>query len=61
MAMDSYRKTQIKARSGAQVGALIFDKAALEVWAKYIDYSNIFSSENVAELWKHTKMIDHAF
>ena len=62
--MDSDKKAQIKALTGAQsraqVGALTFNKAPTEVLAEYSDYSNIFSSENVVELPKNTGMNKHA-
>ena len=44
----------------AQVGALFFDEALIEVPAEYSDYSNIFSAENVAELPKNTGINEHA-
>ena len=43
-----------------QVGALLFDKASTEVSAKYSDYSNVFSTENAAELPENTKINEHA-
>ena len=70
MAMDPDRKAQIKAQSGAQsvaqiqdkaqVGALLFDEAPTEVLAEYSDYSNVFSTENAAELPENTEMNEHA-
>ena len=33
--------------------ALIFDKASIEILAKYFDYSNVFSAKNVTELLKY--------
>ena len=44
----------------AQVGALIFDKAPTEVLAKYSDYSDVFLTENMAELPENTGMNKHA-
>ena len=70
IAMDPDKKAQIEAKSGAQsgtqiqdkaqVGALIFDEAPTEVPAEYSDYSNVFSAENVAEIPENTKINEHA-
>ena len=64
MAMDPDRKAQIKAQSGAQsraqVGALIFNKASIEVPAEYSNYSNVFSVENIVKLPKNTGMNKYA-
>ena len=43
----------------AQVGALLFDKAPIEVLAEYSNYSDVFSAKNVAELSKNTGMNKH--
>ena len=63
MTMDLDKKVQIKAQSGiqsrAQVRALIFDKALIEVSAKYSHYSNIFSLENAVELPENTRINEH--
>ena len=64
--MDPNRKAQIKAQSRAkiqdnvQVGALLFDKAPIEVPAEYSDYNNVFLVENAAELSKNTRINKHA-
>ena len=60
MVMDSGRKTQIEAQSGTQVGALLFDKALIEVPIEYSNYNNIFLVENVAELPENTRINEHA-
>ena len=68
IAMDPDRKTQIKAQiktqSGAQskvqVWALIFNKAPIEVPAKYSNYSDVFSAENKAEFPENTWINKHA-
>ena len=66
MAMDPDRKAQIEAQigaqiqDGAQVGALLFDKAFTGVPTEYSDYSNVFSAKNVAELPENTGMNEHA-
>ena len=44
----------------AQVGALLFDKAATEVPVEYSNYSDVFSAENAAELPENTGMNEHA-
>ena len=63
IAMDPDKKAQIivqsKAQSKAQVGTLIFDQVPIEVLAKYSNFSNVFSVENIAKLLKHTKINDH--
>ena len=46
------KQAQIK----AQVKALLFDKALTKVPAKYFDYSNVFSAENVAKLQENTRI-----
>ena len=60
MVMNLGRKFQIKAQSKAQVGALLFDKVPTEVPAEYFNYSDVFSTENVAELLKNAKINKHA-
>ena len=58
MSVHSERQAQIEAKahidakgqSGAQVGALLFDEASIEVPAEYSDYSDVFLAENTAEL-----------
>ena len=45
---------------GAQVGALIFNKAPLKIPAEYSDYSNVFSAENEADLPENTGMNEYA-
>ena len=50
----------VHSKRQAQVGALLFDKASTKVPAKYSDYSNVFSTENVAELPENTRMNEHA-
>ena len=47
-------------QTGAQIGALIFNQAPTEVPAEYSDYSNIFSTENAAELSENTGINEHA-
>ena len=53
--VHSKRQAQIK----AQVGALLFNKALIEVSAEYSDYSNIFSTEYAAELSENTGINEH--
>ena len=60
MVVDFDRKAQIEAQSGAQVGALLFDKTSTEVQAEYSDYSDVFLAENVVELPENTEMNEHA-
>ena len=56
MLMYSKRQAQIK----AQVEALLFNKALIEVLVKYSNYSNVFSAKYVAELPENTGMNEHA-
>ena len=56
MPVYSKRQAQIK----AQVRALLFNEAPIEVPTKYFDYSNVFSIEYVAELSENTGMNEHA-
>ena len=58
--MHSERQAQIEAQSGAQVRALLFDKASIEVLAEYFDYSNIFLAENIVELLENTRINEYA-
>ena len=70
MAIDLDKTAQIKAQSraqsraqiqsGVEVGALLFDKAPIEVPAEYSDYSDVFSAENAAEHPENTRMNEHA-
>ena len=55
--MPVYSKKQ--AQIEAQVGALLFNEAHIEVLAEYSDYSNIFSTKYAAELLKNTGMNEH--
>ena len=43
----------------AQIGALLFDKALIEVPAEYSNYSNVFLVENAAKLLENTGMNEH--
>ena len=54
--MYSKKQAQIK----AQVGALLFNKAPIEVPAEYSDYSNVFSTEHAAKLPENTGINEHA-
>ena len=60
MVINSGRKAQIEAQSGAQIRALLFDKALIKVPAKYSDYSNVFTAENAAELSENTRINEYA-
>ena len=56
--MPVYFKKQ--AQMKPQVGALLFNKAPIEVSMEYSDYSNIFSAENKAERPENTGINKHA-
>ena len=58
MPVHAERQAQIQDR--AQIGALLFDKALTEVPVEYFDYSNVFSTENAAELSENTEMNEYA-
>ena len=56
MLMYFKKQAQIK----AQVGALLFNKALIEILIEYSDYSNIFLTEYIAELPENNGMNEHA-
>ena len=60
VAIREREKMPVHSKRQAQVGVLLFDKAPTEVPAKYSDYSDVFSAENVAELPENTGMNEHA-
>ena len=49
------KQVQIK----AQIGALLFNEAPIEVLVEYSNYSDIFSAEYIAKLSKNTGMNEH--
>ena len=57
MPVHSERQAQIQDK--AQVGVLLFDEAPTDVSAKYSNYSDVFSAENVTELPENTEMNEH--
>ena len=59
MAIREQEKMPVHSGRQAQVGALLFDKAFTQLLAEYSNYSNIFSTENTAELLENTKMNEH--
>ena len=60
MAIQKREKMPVHSEKQTKVGALLFDKAPIEVPAEYSDYSNVFSAKNVAKLPEYTKMNNHA-
>ena len=50
----------VYAERQAQVGALIFNEAPIEVSVEYFNYSNVFSAENAVELPENTGINEHA-
>ena len=60
VAIREWEEMPVHSEKQTQIGALLFDKAPTEVPAEYSDYSNVFSTENAAELPEHTGMNDHA-
>ena len=49
----------VQSKRQAQVRVLLFNKALIEILAKYSNYSDVFLAENVAELSEHTGINDH--
>ena len=58
--MPVHAEKQAQIQDGAQVGALLFDKAPTEVSIEYSDYGDVFSAKNAAELPKNTGINEHA-
>ena len=56
MPVHSERQAQIEAK----VGALLFNKAPIEIPAKYSDNSDVFSAEHAAELLENIRINKHA-
>ena len=50
----------VHSKKQAQVKALLFDKALIEVPVEYFNYSNVFSAENAIELSENTRINEHA-
>ena len=55
MLVYSKKQAQIE----AQIRALLFNKASIEVLAKYSDYNDVFSVEYAVELSKNTGMNEY--
>ena len=49
----------VHSKKYAQVGTLLFNKTSIEVLAEYSNYSNVFSTENAAELPENTRINKH--
>ena len=49
----------VHSKKQAQVEALLFDKAFIKISMEYLDYSNVFSVENIAQLQENTKINKH--
>ena len=60
VAIWEQEKMPINFKKQVQIGALLFDKASIEILVEYSDYSNIFLAENAAKLLKNTGMNKHA-
>ena len=43
----------------AKVRALLFDKALIAILAKYLNYKNVFSTENAMKFLKYIKINNH--
>ena len=50
------KQAQIKAKSGAEIRVLLFDKAFIEILAEYFNYSNFFLTKNVTEFSENIKI-----
>ena len=53
-------QSRAQAQEKAKIGALLFNKAPIEVPAEYSDYSNVFLAENAVELPENSGMNEHA-
>ena len=53
-------KMLVHSKRQAQIGALLFDKAFIEILVEYSNYSNIFSVEKIVELLENIGMNKHA-
>ena len=60
VAIRKQEKMLVYFKIQAQVEALIFNKAPIEVPAEYSNYSNVFSAENAVELLENTEMNEYA-
>ena len=60
VAIRKQEKMLEHSKKQAQVRALLFDMAFIEVLAEYSNYSNVFSAENAVELPENTRMNEHA-
>ena len=49
----------VHSKKQAQIEALVFNKAFIEVLAKYSNYSNVFLAKNAVELLENTRMNKH--
>ena len=54
------KKFRLRPRLKLKFRSLLFDKISTTVLAKYFNYSNVFSIENIIKLPKHSKIIDYA-
>ena len=61
MSIYSKKQAQIKAQSGAQVKALLFEKTSTKIMVEYFNYSNIFLAENKAKLLENIRMNKYVF
>ena len=59
MAIRKQEKMLVHSKKQAHVGALLFNKAFIEVLAKYFNYSNVFSVKYIVELPKNTGINKH--
>ena len=59
VAILEQKKMPVHSKTQAQVKALLFDEAFIEVLVEYSDYSNVFLAENVTELPENTGMNKH--
>ena len=60
VAIWKQEKMPVHSEKQAQVRALLFDKAFIEVLVEYSDFNNVFLTENVAELPENTGINEHA-
>ena len=60
VAIRKQEEMPVHFKKQAQVGALLFDKAPIEVLVEYSNYSNVFPIKNAVELSKNIEINEHA-
>ena len=50
----------VHSKKQAQIGALLFDEASTEILTEYVDYNDVFLTENAAKFLENTGINKHA-